>query len=95
MPKKKFNFCPLCGNKLPRLHVNKANFCCYCGNKLERKRLIKACIVCHKQIINEKSIIIKCSFCGSISHSSCVSSWLLKYNACPMCQNVFLFPEIK
>ncbi|MFX1554074.1 MAG: RING finger domain-containing protein, partial [Promethearchaeota archaeon] len=51
------------------------------------------CIICHKMVDPNRHEIISCSYCGSMYHSTCVSSWLLKYNACPMCQNVFVFPH--
>ncbi len=99
MSGKAFNYCPHCGKKLPKTNGSKANFCCYCGRKLrnENKKTYTRiqCTICHKYISNEYINTIKCSYCGSQYHSSCVTSWLLKYNACPMCQNVFIFPDKK
>ncbi|MFX1572634.1 MAG: RING finger domain-containing protein [Promethearchaeota archaeon] len=97
MPGAVLNYCPYCGIKLSKINSSKANFCCHCGNKLrhEYKKTYQKvqCTICHKYISHEYQNIIKCSYCGSQYHESCVSSWLLKYNACPMCQNVFIFPN--
>ena len=93
MIEKKYNFCPHCGRKLPRLNADKINYCSFCGAKLKNQKPKVTCTVCHEHIYQEKSKGIKCSFCGSEYHPTCVSSWLLKYNACPMCQNVFTFPN--
>ena len=54
----------------------------------------KKCIVCHKETEPENNEIIKCPFCESLSHPDCITAWLLTYNACPMCQNKFLFPNL-
>ncbi|MEE9379717.1 MAG: RING finger domain-containing protein [Candidatus Lokiarchaeia archaeon] len=97
MSNKRYNFCPFCGKRLLKFDKNKTNFCCYCGKKLkiEKEKLKQKvqCTICHIMIDPNKYKIIKCTFCGSMYHSTCVSSWLQKYNACPMCQNVFLFPN--
>ena len=99
MSGKVFNYCPYCGIKLSKTYSSEAKFCCYCGNILryENKKAYSKvqCTICHKYISHEDLDTIKCSYCGSEYHSSCVSSWLLKYNACPMCQNVFIFPDRK
>ena len=52
------------------------------------------CTICHKDISLKRSTIIKCSYCDSQYHSTCITSWLLKYNSCPMCLNVFLIPNL-
>lgn len=92
-----YNFCPKCGKKISKINVDKTNFCCFCGKKLKDKKtkLIRnvQCTICHKIVDLNRHKTIKCSYCGSIFHTTCVSSWLLKYNACPMCQNVFIFPN--
>ncbi len=51
------------------------------------------CIICHKIVDPNRHKSIRCSYCGGLYHYKCVSSWLQKYNACPMCQNVFLYPN--
>ncbi|MFX1451684.1 MAG: hypothetical protein ACFFCM_12615 [Promethearchaeota archaeon] len=92
-----YNFCPYCGKKLPKSNIGKPNYCCYCGKKLSNKKdksITKAhCTICHRIVDLHKHRIIRCSFCESLYHESCVTSWLEKYNACPMCQNVYLFPQ--
>ena len=93
MTEKFYNFCPYCGKKLPKLNIEKLNFCSLCGKKLYKSKIRKLCTICHEKIKSEPTNVIKCSFCGSMYHLTCVSSWLLKYNACPMCQNVFLIPN--
>ena len=93
LPEKFYNFCPNCGKKLPKLNIDKLNFCSFCGRKLNKSKTRKSCTICHERVITGPTKAIKCSFCGSMYHSTCVSSWLLKYNACPMCQNVFIFPN--
>ena len=54
----------------------------------------KQCIVCHKITEPENNKIITCPFCDSLSHLECISNWLLTYNACPRCQNKFLYPNL-
>lgn len=95
MPEKFYNFCPHCGKKLPRLNIDKLNFCSFCGRKvkLNNSKIRKSCTICHEKIKSEPTNEIKCSFCESMYHLTCVSSWLLKFNACPMCQNIFLIPN--
>ncbi|MFX1313874.1 MAG: RING finger domain-containing protein [Promethearchaeota archaeon] len=97
MSEKAYNYCPYCGIKLLKKYSSKANFCYHCGKKLRNvnKRIYPKvqCTICHKYISHEHLNTIKCSYCGSQYHESCVSSWLLKYNTCPMCQNVFIFPN--
>ncbi|MFX1327688.1 MAG: RING finger domain-containing protein [Promethearchaeota archaeon] len=97
MSDKVYNFCPYCGKRLPHHNKNSRNFCCYCGVKLKKENteLIRKvqCTICHKIVDSNRHQVINCSFCGSMYHTSCVSTWLAKYNACPMCQNVFLFPN--
>ena len=92
-----YNFCPYCGKRIPKFDKNKTNYCCFCGLKLIKRsnNTIKKvqCTVCHNFIDSNMNKTIKCTFCGSMYHSTCVSSWLQKYNACPMCQNVFIFPN--
>ena len=99
MSVKTINYCPNCGKRLHNSHGSEAKFCRYCGHKLRienKSRYNKVqCTICHKYISHEDLNTIKCSYCGSQYHESCVFSWLLKYNACPMCQNVFIFPNKK
>lgn len=52
------------------------------------------CTVCHELILPRTTEIIKCSYCGSQYHYSCVYDWLARHNSCPMCQNVFLNPNL-
>ena len=54
----------------------------------------KQCIVCYKIADERSDNVIRCFYCGSLSHSECVSEWLVKYNACPLCQNRFVVPKI-
>jgi len=97
LPGRIYNFCPYCGKQLPRSDNGKTNFCSFCGKKLKKdhEKFLKKvqCTVCHQFINPSRQTTIKCSFCESIYHSTCVSSWLIKYNACPMCQNVFILPN--
>ncbi|MFX1502694.1 MAG: hypothetical protein ACFFDH_17165 [Promethearchaeota archaeon] len=97
MPEKVYNFCPYCGRKLPKSENYKSFYCCFCGKKFQFKQensMKKVqCIICHRIVDPLRHKNIRCSYCGSMYHSRCVSPWLLKYNACPMCQNVFLFPS--
>ncbi|MFX1366296.1 MAG: RING finger domain-containing protein [Promethearchaeota archaeon] len=97
MSEKILNFCPYCGRKLSEFNKDKIKYCCFCGKKLknEKEKSITQvqCTICHIKIDPDKYKTIKCSFCGSTYHFRCVSSWLQNYNACPMCQNVFLFPN--
>ncbi|MFX1550261.1 MAG: RING finger domain-containing protein [Promethearchaeota archaeon] len=97
MSEKTYNYCPYCGRKLPKSTNYKSYYCCFCGKKFQinSENLFKKvqCTICHNIIDPNRYLTIKCPYCGSMYHSTCVSSWLLKYNACPMCQNVFLFPN--
>ena len=98
MLERNYNYCPWCGKRLiPKPNKNMINYCCFCGKKLRNntEKLMREvkCTICHKNVFPRRHKSIKCSYCGSIYHATCVSSWLLKYNACPMCQNVFLFPN--
>ncbi|MFX1390293.1 MAG: RING finger domain-containing protein [Promethearchaeota archaeon] len=92
-----YNFCPFCGKKISRFSRSKSNYCSYCGKrlviKIERSNIKVQCTICHKNVNPDVNRAITCSFCGSLYHESCVSSWLKKYNACPMCQNVYLYPN--
>ena len=71
---------------------------CYCGREFKKKKVNLynkiQCTVCHEFIWPGRSRTIQCSFCGSQYHYSCVASWLTKHNSCPMCQNVFLKPNL-
>ncbi len=93
-----FNYCPNCGKKIQKSNSKIVNFCCYCGHKLKAKDTPSQenirCTICHEFIWPRSTRIIKCSFCGSSYHNSCVHDWLARYNACPMCQNVFLNPNL-
>ena len=97
MPEKIYNYCPYCGKRLVRSSIEIPNFCTFCGKKLKNKnvKLSKKvqCTVCHQIIDPNKQITIKCSYCDSMYHSICVTNWLQKHNACPMCQNVYLLPN--
>ncbi|MBY8988880.1 MAG: hypothetical protein KGD61_10535 [Candidatus Lokiarchaeota archaeon] len=98
MPERVFNYCPNCGSKLLKSNKFKTNFCRFCGYKLKKtERNLQEnvqCTICHEFISQRSTRIIKCSFCGSNYHNSCVHDWLARYNACPMCQNVFLNPNL-
>ena len=99
LSKYSYNYCSYCGNKLPDHNKNKANFCCYCGKQLRIEKIKISnqriqCTICHKYINYNEAKTITCSYCGSKYHDYCISSWLIKYNACPMCQNVFLNPNL-
>lgn len=88
------NFCPYCGSQLNKERKYSLNFCPYCGEKLNDHVKESKCTICHQKIrYNQKSI--NCSYCESPYHYNCVSSWLLKYNSCPTCQNLFLNPDLK
>lgn len=98
MTKYSYNYCIYCGNKLPDYNKNQANYCCYCGKQIRIEEIKPSnkgiqCTICHNYIHN-KNRVITCSFCGSKYHEYCVSAWMIKYNACPLCQNVFLNPTI-
>ena len=94
---KKFNYCPYCGKKIQGLVISQLNFCCFCGTKLKKynksQKVRVQCTICHEDIGLKGSNTIKCSYCDSQYHSACITSWLLKYNSCPMCLNVFLIPK--
>ncbi|MHA1486618.1 MAG: RING finger domain-containing protein [Promethearchaeota archaeon] len=98
MPNISFNYCPNCGKKIQKSTNKKVNFCCYCGREFKKKKVNLhdkiQCTVCHELIWHGRSRTIQCSFCSSQYHYSCVSSWLTKHNSCPMCQNVFLKPNL-
>ncbi|MHA1460187.1 MAG: RING finger domain-containing protein [Promethearchaeota archaeon] len=98
MPERVFNYCPNCGSKILKSVKFNTNFCCYCGHRLKRKdRKTQEniqCTICHEFIWHRSTQIIRCSFCGSKYHYSCVYDWLARYNACPMCQNVFVNPNL-
>ena len=93
-----FNYCSNCGKKIQKSTSRIVNFCSYCGQKLKKRKENLSdkiqCTVCHEFIWQGRNQTINCSFCGSQYHYSCVSSWLTKYNSCPMCQNVFLNPNL-
>jgi len=98
LPVKVFNYCPKCGSKLLKSTEFKTNFCHSCGHKLlltgrDIQQNVQ-CAVCHEFIWHRSAYIINCSFCGSEYHNICVHDWLAKYNSCPMCQNVFLNPNL-
>ncbi|MHA2390427.1 MAG: RING finger domain-containing protein [Promethearchaeota archaeon] len=97
MTTNKLNYCPYCGKKIQADNVSKINYCCFCGSKLKKEgkspRSTVQCTICHKYIGLKRENTIKCSYCGSKYHSTCISSWLLKYNSCPMCLNEFLMPK--
>lgn len=97
MPERRYNFCPFCGKRLPKVYKREPNFCFFCGKKLKQNelKLIRKvqCTICYEIVDPNMHMTIICSFCGSNYHSTCVASWLHKYNACPMCQNIFLYPK--
>ncbi|MHA1471944.1 MAG: RING finger domain-containing protein, partial [Promethearchaeota archaeon] len=98
LPEREFNYCPNCGSKLVKSDKFKTNFCCKCGHKLKNQEQTSRediqCTVCHESIWHRSTRVVKCSFCGSKYHYSCVHDWLVRHNACPMCQNVFLRPNL-
>ena len=93
----KFNYCPYCGKKIQGLNISQLNYCCFCGIKLRKNykssKMKTQCTICHEYIGQKKNNTIKCSYCDSQYHPACITSWLLKYNSCPMCLNVFLMPK--
>jgi hypothetical protein len=92
------NYCPYCGKKILKSNKYETNFCRYCGKALKKEQISLQnkvqCTVCHEYIWHGRIYTIQCSFCGSHFHYSCVVSWLMKYNSCPMCQNEFLNPSL-
>ena len=98
MPERVFNYCPKCGSKLLKSNNFKTNYCHSCGYKLNltgrNSQQNVQCTICHEFIWHKSSRIIKCTFCGSEYHYNCVADWLARYNSCPMCQNVFLNPNL-
>jgi len=98
LPERVYNYCPSCGSKLLKSTKSKTNFCYKCGHKLKigdrtSQKNIR-CTICHEFIPYRTPRIIKCSFCGSKYHYSCVYDWLARHNACPMCQNVYVNPNL-
>ena len=93
----KFRYCPYCGKQLQGLKVVQLNYCRFCGAKLKKhnksSKLRVQCTICHDPINPERSSSIQCSFCDSQYHTTCITSWLLKYNSCPMCLNVYIMPK--
>lgn len=91
----KLKYCPYCGKKFEKYGMN---FCTYCGKNLKRFRGSStkkvSCTICHELVSLRENENIKCSYCGSQYHRNCITSWLLKYNSCPMCLNVFLKPNL-
>ena len=91
------NFCPYCGTRLKIKNIE-PNFCSHCGKDLRKmnKNATKQvqCAICHKYVEKENNKII-CPFCGSQFHLSCAHRWFLRFNACPLCQNRYLFPRVK
>ena len=89
------NYCPYCGFNLKK--YKEPNYCSHCGKKLKRfssyglKRV--KCGICHKYVESYDNRI-SCSYCESIFHKSCVYRWILQYNACPLCQNIYLIPKL-
>ncbi len=62
-----------------------------------KSRIVKdglSLIICYNMVHEESINAIKCVFCESLYHIKCVSEWLIKFNACPMCQNVFVVPRL-
>jgi hypothetical protein len=98
MEERIYNYCPYCGVKILKSHNHQINYCPNCGQKLKLEKYDKhdkvQCVVCHRYIWSGRFDTIECSFCGSKYHTKCVFSWLIKYNSCPLCQNVFLKPSI-
>ena len=97
LTEKSINFCPYCGKKIPKSYNYKTFYCCFCGKKFRYNEEDVAkkvqCIICHRIVDPNRHKNIRCPYCGSMYHLTCVSSWLLRYNACPMCQNAFLYPN--
>jgi hypothetical protein len=88
------NYCPYCGFNLRK--YRNPNYCSHCGRKLRKtsKHYSKQvqCGICHKYIeLNDNSI--SCPYCGGKFHKHCVSLWISQYNACPICQNVYVIPN--
>ncbi|TFG15945.1 MAG: hypothetical protein EU531_07875 [Promethearchaeota archaeon] len=88
------NYCPYCGFNLQKYKT--PNFCSHCGRKLRKKPNYSPnrmqCGICHKYVELDDDCI-SCSFCGGKFHKYCVSRWILQYNACPICQNIYVIPN--
>ncbi|MFX1487659.1 MAG: RING finger domain-containing protein [Promethearchaeota archaeon] len=94
----KIKFCPSCGKRLQGMNESQMNYCIFCGTKLRNNnktlKLTSQCAICHEYVSLKKSDSLKCPFCGSEFHSTCINSWLLKYNSCPRCMTEFLMPKV-
>ncbi|TFF88621.1 MAG: hypothetical protein EU548_08615 [Promethearchaeota archaeon] len=90
------NFCPYCGVSFSKYKSIRLNYCPKCGEKLTALSSIQdqvQCGICHQYIVFERNRI-SCSYCGNHFHYSCVGRWLMEHNACPICQNVYVFPRV-
>ena len=92
-----FRFCPYCGRRFSKPNTVHINFCPSCGKSLSKfyfsslKKI--SCVICHENINSQENRNIKCPYCGSQFHRSCITNWLLDYNCCPLCLNTFLMPK--
>ncbi|TFF88617.1 MAG: hypothetical protein EU550_00985 [Promethearchaeota archaeon] len=93
---RKINYCSKCGVKFSDFVNYVPNFCPNCGFQVVTKHTISnsnlKCLICHKHILKHQKVII-CSYCSSVFHYSCSAVWFNRHNACPLCQNVFLYPK--
>ena len=92
------NYCPYCGDKLKHFANLEPNYCPMCGVRLIKRNKYNSnriqCVICHEYVeFNAKKVI--CPYCGSTFHESCVRRWILKYNSCPLCQNIYIIPKSK
>jgi hypothetical protein len=94
--KKKIKFCSKCGIKFSNFVDFIPNFCPNCGIEVFRIENnspgVNKCLICHKPILSHQRTI-ECSYCSGSFHYSCSAAWFNRHNACPFCQNVFLYPR--
>lgn len=62
--------------------------------KIKKNLVSRQCIICHKfiDVVSEEEVL-KCEFCGSMSHYICGAWWIEKYNSCPVCNNSYTKPN--
>jgi hypothetical protein len=62
--------------------------------KIKKNLVSRQCIICHKfiDVVSEEEVL-KCEFCGSMSHYICGAWWIEKYNTCPVCNNSYTKPN--
>lgn len=62
--------------------------------KVKKNLVSRQCCICHKfiDVVSEEEVI-RCEFCGSMSHYLCGAWWIEKYNSCPVCNNSYIKPN--